>query len=74
MKQIEYKKIPYTVESINPREGKGGQHCGMPHLEIEGYCEILDIRIKAQPHRSQHRNFELVKALMELAIDDTLNL
>ena len=74
MRKVEYLKTSYTIEAVNPREGLGGQHCGITIMNIVAKCDDLQIEIKVSPHRSQHKNIELATQLMQLAIDETIRL
>lgn len=53
--------------------GTGGQHVGMPHYTVCGQIEELDIKIECGILRSTVLNRELIRDLLELAIDEYLN-
>lgn len=60
-----------VVKKSYPELEKGGQHVGVPR-GVSLYCEEFDIEIRMQAHRSQYRNLELARTLMELALDDLI--
>lgn len=66
------KDIKWSSISDRPK-GAGGQYCGMPHYTICGELEELGIKIECKMLRSMVYNRELVKDLLELAIDEYLN-
>jgi hypothetical protein len=58
------------IKASYPKEPMGGQHCGIISRGIHLYLEELDIDIKINMYRSQHRNLEIANALMQLAIEE----
>ena len=60
-----------VVKKSYPELSIGGQHVGVPR-GVSLYCEEFDIEIRMQAHRSQYRNLELARTLMELALDDLI--
>ena len=67
--EYEYKGLKCEVVTHNPNEGKGGQHAGLPILEVRAKCEDFQIEVRVRHHRSQYKNMELAKSLLELGID-----
>ena len=60
-----------VIKKTYPPEVKGGQHCGVSH-GVTLYCEDYEIEISIYAHRSQYRNLQLARTLMELALDDII--
>jgi hypothetical protein len=71
MRTYNYKGVEVSYETgRDPRLGLGGQSCGLMYTGVTLNCEIIDITINA--HRSQMKNFEFGRQLMELAIDEVI--
>lgn len=59
------------IKKTYPPEVKGGQHAGVS-AGVTLYCEEFEIEISIYAHRSQYKNLELARALMELALVDLI--
>jgi hypothetical protein len=57
------------IRKSYPELEKGGQHCGVPR-GVSLYCPEIDLEIRINTFRSQHRNVELANTLIQLAIEE----
>lgn len=53
-----------------PERKVGGQSCGIPPVKIKLRSEEMGISIETDFYRSQIKNYELVRTLMELAFEE----
>lgn len=58
-------------EIINPSR-VGGQSCGLPQQKVKFISEELNISVEVGYHRSQLKNSELARTLIELAAEELL--
>lgn len=48
----------------------GGQHCGMPNLQVTLTCEEIDFEVSIGFYRSSIKNKQLAYTLFELAVEE----
>ena len=70
MKTYNYKGVEISYETGRDPRLPGGQSCGLMYTGVTLKCEVIEININA--HRSQMKNFELARQLMEIAIDEVI--
>jgi hypothetical protein len=68
------KKLISTLRKESPNDNRyGGQMCGLPSNKVILISDDLNVRIEVGYHRSQIRNYEDARMLMELYIDDVVD-